>query len=158
MAELDVIIVGAGAAGITAAYDLHWDGWNIKVLEASNKIGGRLQKNDDFTDFPLDLGAEWIHVPPSILDEIVDDPEISVNVETYKDVQTYGSWEGGKFYKETNMEGDYKFKGYTWWDFLNDYLASHIQSKIETGCIVNQINWQSHPAEVETSPMVSRRG
>eukprot|EP00523_Entomoneis_sp_CCMP467_P016495 CAMPEP_0168776808 /NCGR_PEP_ID=MMETSP0725-20121227/6229_1 /TAXON_ID=265536 /ORGANISM="Amphiprora sp., Strain CCMP467" /LENGTH=638 /DNA_ID=CAMNT_0008826501 /DNA_START=521 /DNA_END=2434 /DNA_ORIENTATION=+ len=149
MAELDVIIVGAGAAGITAAYDLHWDGWNIKVLEASNKIGGRLQKNDDFTDFPLDLGGEWIHVPPRILDEIVDDSTVPVNVETYSDTRTYGWWEDNTFYNEIVGQGDHKFKGYTWFDFFNDYLASDIRSKIETNCVVNQINWQSNPAQVK---------
>ena len=74
---LDVVIIGAGAAGLTAAYDLHHDypNYSYKILEASNKIGGRLQKLDTFADFPIDIGGEWIHVKPTVLDRIYADPE-----------------------------------------------------------------------------------
>ena len=58
----DVIVIGAGAAGLSAAHDLINDGWNVEVLEASSKIGGRLKKDNNLADFPIDLGGEWIHV------------------------------------------------------------------------------------------------
>ena len=34
-----------------------------------------------FTDFPISLGAEWIHVEAEILDEIVNDPSIAVSTQ-----------------------------------------------------------------------------
>ena len=35
MADLDVLIIGAGAAGLTSAYDLHYEGARYKILEAT---------------------------------------------------------------------------------------------------------------------------
>lgn len=56
-----VIIIGAGAAGLAAAYTLRQSGLqNILVLEASDRIGGRMFTNHDL-GFPLDMGASWIH-------------------------------------------------------------------------------------------------
>lgn len=58
--KYDVIIIGAGAAGLTAAHHLHKANLSIKILEASDRIGGRLRKDDsNLTEenFPLDLGG-----------------------------------------------------------------------------------------------------
>ena len=65
--EGNVIIVGAGAAGLAAAKKLGEEGVSYQILEATEKWGGRIQKNVDFADFPIDLGAEWIHEDKSIL-------------------------------------------------------------------------------------------
>ena len=59
--EGNVIIVGAGVSGLAAAKKLEEQGINYQILEASDKYGGRIQKNVGFADFPIDLGAEWIH-------------------------------------------------------------------------------------------------
>jgi len=59
--DAKVLIIGAGASGLNAAKTLLDNNVDFTVLEASDRIGGRLKKNDTFTDFPLDLGAEWIH-------------------------------------------------------------------------------------------------
>lgn len=55
-----VIVVGAGIAGIAAAVDLQAAGLDVVVLEARNRIGGRIW-TDHRWGFPLDLGASWIH-------------------------------------------------------------------------------------------------
>jgi len=56
-----VIIVGAGAAGLYAAKKMKEHGAEVVILEASDRIGGRIRKLDGFADFGIDLGAEWIH-------------------------------------------------------------------------------------------------
>ena len=53
-----VIVIGAGAAGLTAAYTLAQHGIDVRVLEASSVYGGRVKKMEHFADFPIDLGAE----------------------------------------------------------------------------------------------------
>ncbi|MCE7934307.1 MAG: FAD-dependent oxidoreductase [Chlorobi bacterium CHB2] len=58
---LDAIIIGAGAAGIAAARRLHDSGRQVCVLEASPRIGGRVQTDLQWADFPVELGAEFIH-------------------------------------------------------------------------------------------------
>lgn len=55
-----VIVIGAGIAGIAAAIDLQAAGLDVVVLEARNRIGGRIW-TDRRWGFPLDLGASWIH-------------------------------------------------------------------------------------------------
>ncbi len=55
----DIIVVGAGLAGLTAAKDLNAAGLDVTVLEARDHIGGRAY-TDNSTGIPLDLGASWI--------------------------------------------------------------------------------------------------
>lgn len=61
MNHFDVLIIGAGAAGLAAARQLHDAGRRILVLEARNRIGGRIWTDTTFAGFPVELGAEFIH-------------------------------------------------------------------------------------------------
>lgn len=56
-----MIVIGAGAAGMYAAYLLAQQGINVRLLEASDRYGGRVKSLNDFADFPIELGAEEIH-------------------------------------------------------------------------------------------------
>ena len=57
-----VVVVGAGIAGLTAANALAHGGVECVVLEARDRIGGRLH-TVDLAGSPLDLGGSWIHMP-----------------------------------------------------------------------------------------------
>lgn len=65
-----VIIVGAGAAGLYAGYILKSRGIDFLIFEASSSSGGRLGKKSDFADYPIDLGAQWLHGRNSILGDL----------------------------------------------------------------------------------------
>ena len=56
----NILVIGAGVAGLTAARLLTQQGRSVIVLEARDRIGGRLhsERNDGFV---TDLGASWIH-------------------------------------------------------------------------------------------------
>lgn len=64
----DVIVIGAGAAGISAAMALAAAGLTVMILEARDRIGGRIfTVHDSFCNAPVELGAEFIHGrPPEI--------------------------------------------------------------------------------------------
>src|SRR3990167_1028706 len=56
----DFIVIGAGVSGLAAASTLHKKNLNILVLEARNRMGGRVYTDHSF-GLPLDLGASWLH-------------------------------------------------------------------------------------------------
>ena len=61
MADLDLVIVGAGAAGIGASLAAIRAGLSHCVIEASHRIGGRAYTEDLAPGVPFDLGCHWLH-------------------------------------------------------------------------------------------------
>ncbi len=57
----DVVVIGAGAAGLGAARLLKAQGYDVLLLEARDRIGGRVWTAQPWNELPLDLGASWIH-------------------------------------------------------------------------------------------------
>src|SRR4051812_17340451 len=60
--DVDVLIIGAGAAGIAAARKLRALGRQVRVLEAGGRLGGRAWTESDSLGARFDQGASWIHV------------------------------------------------------------------------------------------------
>ena len=56
----DVVIIGAGSAGLAAAHALLERGLTVTVLEAANRIGGRAWTESDTFGVPFDHGCSWI--------------------------------------------------------------------------------------------------
>lgn len=59
--DADVVVVGAGAAGIAAARACFQAGFKTLVLEARDRMGGRAHTVPDGRGGILDLGCEWLH-------------------------------------------------------------------------------------------------
>jgi len=60
--KFDVIVIGAGAAGLMAAWEIVRTGRTVAVLEARDRVGGRTHTiTDPAFDMPVELGAEFIH-------------------------------------------------------------------------------------------------
>lgn len=71
--EADVIVIGAGAAGLAAAAALGRGGRRVLVLEARDRVGGRiLTRFDPAVGAPIELGAEFIHGRPRVTLERLD--------------------------------------------------------------------------------------
>jgi monoamine oxidase len=62
MHDHQIIIVGAGAAGLMAARTLAKSGFKVSILEGRDRIGGRIHTFDESVfSFPAEAGAEFIH-------------------------------------------------------------------------------------------------
>lgn len=61
MSETDVIVIGAGAAGLAAARTARSLGLTVTVLEAKGRIGGRAHTDTESLGVPWDRGAHWLH-------------------------------------------------------------------------------------------------
>ena len=76
-----VSIVGAGAAGLSAGHLLQRHGVDFEIIEAAPVLGGRMKRASGFADFPIDLGAEWIHTDPEALSDIVGRSGVDLEVD-----------------------------------------------------------------------------
>lgn len=61
--EADIVVIGAGAAGIAAARRIQAASRKVIVVEAANQIGGRCLTDSSSFDAPFDRGARWMHNP-----------------------------------------------------------------------------------------------
>ncbi len=80
MTELtrDVVIIGAGAAGTTAANELKKAGLSVVVLEARDRVGGRLW-TDVIDGAMLEIGGQWVSPDQDALKETIEE----LGLETY---------------------------------------------------------------------------
>ncbi len=79
MSDFDVVIIGAGAAGLAALHVLDKAGLRVVLLEARDRIGGRIHTiHDPLCSLPLELGAEFIHGRPKEIWDIIHDAGLAV--------------------------------------------------------------------------------
>ncbi len=65
-----VIVVGAGIAGLTAAYSLQKQGFEVQVIEASSRVGGRMI-TDSLDGYTIDCGAQFLSSAYPILVSLI---------------------------------------------------------------------------------------
>jgi Protoporphyrinogen oxidase len=118
-----VIIIGAGAGGLSAGYFLQQRGIDFEILEASPSFGGRMKIDTEFSDFPIPLGAEWLETQPTIFKEILNDDTIQLDIKTVED------------------EGDYKFINYSWYSFFEDFILPAVADNIRYNTVVQSVNY-----------------
>ncbi|WP_108666505.1 flavin monoamine oxidase family protein [Euzebya rosea] len=80
-----VVVIGAGAAGLAAAATLVEEDIDVVVLEARDRIGGRVW-TDRSLGFPVDLGASWIHgTRGNPLTDLAEDAAVDLHEFDYDD-------------------------------------------------------------------------
>ena len=65
MTHVDVVVVGAGAAGLAAARTLQENGLTALVVEAKDRVGGRAFTERDHFSIPFDHGCSWMSLTPA---------------------------------------------------------------------------------------------
>ncbi len=84
----DVIVLGAGAAGLTAARRLVQSGKSVLVVEARNRVGGRIFSRSIDGEI-VELGAEFVHGKPPLLWKLIEE----ASLETYESAGRHFCWE-----------------------------------------------------------------
>ena len=149
-----VIVIGAGPAGLSAAYLLNQQGIGVQILEASASYGGRIRRINDFADFPIPLGAEWLHVRRGIFDEIVNDSSIQVDIETtpYNPDVDFGLFQGTQVsVKDIGFTIDQKFINSSWFDFFEQYVVPSVRDRISYGKVIETIDYSGEKVTVSTT-------
>lgn len=87
-----ILVIGAGLAGLAAAWELHRQGYEVQVIEARDRVGGRIWTSTAWPDIPLDLGASWIHgVHGNPLSELADEIGAERVITRYESAITYNT-------------------------------------------------------------------
>eukprot|EP00980_Cylindrotheca_fusiformis_P016598 scaffold4973_cov135-Cylindrotheca_fusiformis.AAC.16 len=148
-----VIIVGAGIAGLAAAKSFQRRNGQqqqqqqrveVQILEASNRFGGRIQKVDDFADFPIDLGASFVY-NHKYFRRIAQESVRDVPIESVDPNRTSTDDDD-----DDDDDGMSLMVSNTWYDFLTGYLAP-TSDQIVYNCQVDRIKddgSKEHPVEV----------
>ncbi len=77
--ESEIIIVGAGVAGLMAARELAKAGKKVLILESRNRIGGRIMPLDEAEfGYPAQGGAEWVHGAAPVTRALVKEAGLSI--------------------------------------------------------------------------------
>ena len=147
MENQKVLIIGAGAAGLYAAYNLKHRQIDFEILEASSRIGGRVKETRDLADFPIDVGAEWLHTNPKILKDLLlfgesfDDRRFETMSYAPKAYCTYAN---GKIHQRNFLGlgySEWKWKRDTWYGYLSTYILPQVQDKVHLETIVSEVRY-----------------
>lgn len=102
MEEADIVVVGAGLAGLCAARDLVTAGQQVVLVEARDRVGGRTWSAPfEAAGCVVDLGAEWVdpHCHLAIMRELerygigLEAPEVVAKAELFSHVAASDSWQ-----------------------------------------------------------------
>ena len=142
--SLDVAIVGAGSAGLTAGFLLDQAGAKFKIFEAAEIHGGRARKDDSLTDYPLDMGGEWVHTSNQVLNRLSGTKHAAARAIEFRP-KTCDVWDGKNRYSANHFayewRGEHRFTTTTWFDFFNDFMAKPIRDRIALNSQVKEINY-----------------
>lgn len=151
-------IIGAGAAGMYAAYTLNYlglkDVTNVQILEAHpTLVGGRVRRMTEeqmevATEVPLDVGAEWIHVQPEILEDLLlfDESDKELPETIVYSPQEYSTYFNGRHRGMNFMRffySEFKFYDTTWYGYLERFILPYVSDNIMMDSAVVKIDSSS---------------
>jgi monoamine oxidase len=133
----DIIIIWAGISWLSAAQELEKQGIKALILEAKDRIGGRIYTDTLGSNIPVDLWASWIHgTTNNPIKSIADSEGIQTINTNYEDIKNYtngrtlgryelwGLWEDFQeyFYEKIESLASEK-QDISVWDILSEYAV-----------------------------------
>lgn len=74
----DIVIIGAGLTGLTLAYLLRNSSYKVNIVEARNRIGGRILTSYKNNEAPIEMGATWLNFSHTYLNTLLKELNIGV--------------------------------------------------------------------------------
>lgn len=84
-----ILIIGAGLTGLLAAYRLEQKGHRVTILEARNRLGGRIHTLYSGSTAPMEMGATWLGKKHQSLTKLLDELEIEIFEQALGDKAVY---------------------------------------------------------------------
>lgn len=103
-----IIVIGAGASGLAAAYSLMDEGYEVLVLEARNRVGGRAWSDNTLAPYPIELGAEFVHGSEVVTWDMLEEFEQDSLDEDEGEGYIYFE---GELWTEAELADEYDFDG-----------------------------------------------
>jgi monoamine oxidase len=129
IATAEVIVIGAGIAGLSAASNLQKQGKKVVILEARERIGGRIWTDHSWNNLSLDLGATWIHgIKNNPITELVQNFNIKTTPTNYDSHLLYGE-EGNLLTDAQQDKIDTRFEKLL--NSINNYRSKLAKSESE---------------------------
>ena len=88
MKNTSIVIIGGGLCGLTLAYRLGKSGLTAGILEARNRLGGRILTSGGDDDVPIDMGATWLGKKHRALVELIHELKLDMQ-EQYMGEQAF---------------------------------------------------------------------
>lgn len=87
-----ILVIGAGMAGLAAARTLGSAGYQVRVLEARDRIGGRVWTSREWSDIPVDLGASWVHgLDGNPISQLISDTAVTIAYTNYDNGEVFNT-------------------------------------------------------------------
>lgn len=152
--DCDILIIGAGLTGLTLAYLLRTESVNVQLLEARERIGGRIDTGRLTQHAPVEYGATWLGKKHTALSTLLEDLDLSVFEQRLGDTAIYEpiSTSPPQLVKlPPNDEPSYRIQGgsSTLINTLSQQLANNCS--IHTGQVVKAITLTDENVVVTSS-------
>lgn len=145
-----VIIIGAGLSGLLVGYQLKKAGIQFKIVEARNRLGGRIYTQISTNNTPIDMGATWFGPQHRNLISLIKELKLSI-FEQHLDTTAYYqpfSTAPTQSIPIPPQSPSYRIKGGT--SSIIDCLASKLSvSEVETNQVVKSIKIKDSKIIVE---------
>lgn len=129
-----VIIIGAGFAGLSAAYYLHKKNIDFVILEARNRVGGRVFSHtiDEKENLIVELGAEWVGESHTRMCELCEELDLQLLNNQFDSHLIYQ----GKYYKH----GEWQYSK-EWEDKFDAIIAKYKKFSRDEKIELDKTDW-----------------
>ena len=142
--KADVLIIGAGLTGFTIAYLLKDQNLSVRIVEARNRVGGRIYTKKSNNKATIDLGATWIQSPHRHLLSLLKELKVEIFEQKIGSTAIYeqNSFTKGRVNLPPNNAPSYRIKGGTM-ELINALAKSFDEQHLFFNQAVNSI--ELHP-------------